>query len=202
MNLNSPIFDKVRIRHDEAEGETRSAGPTCQHPGCRLPGLHRAPMGRDREGQYLFFCLAHVQEYNKSYNYFAGMSDDAIAAFQKDAITGHRPTWTIGSQAETSGPGAPEGAPASDRFARARRWRTGAAPAEPSRRAYGKIALKALETMGLDESATPEAIRAKYKAWVKLLHPDANGGDRSREEKLREIIRAYNTLKAAGHASV
>ncbi len=43
-------------------------------------------------------------------------------------------------------------------------------------------------------------IRAKYKSWVKRLHPDANGGDRSREDRLREIINAYNTLKAAGHA--
>ncbi|MGE5388624.1 MAG: DnaJ domain-containing protein, partial [Hyphomicrobiales bacterium] len=41
------------------------------------------------------------------------------------------------------------------------------------------------------------AIRARYKDLVKRLHPDANGGDRSREEKLREIIHAYKTLRAA-----
>jgi hypothetical protein len=71
---------------------------------------------------------------------------------------------------------------------------------EQKRSKYGKLALKALETLHLDENATPEIIRAKYKSWVKQLHPDANNGDRSREEKLREIIRAYNTLKSAGHA--
>ena len=43
----------------------------------------------------------------------------------------------------------------------------------------------------------PEAIRARYKELVKRHHPDANGGDRSREEKLREIIHAYKTLRAA-----
>jgi DnaJ-class molecular chaperone len=72
--------------------------------------------------------------------------------------------------------------------------------AEQERSKYGKLALKALETLHLDEKATPELIRAKYKSWVKRLHPDANNGDRSREEKLREIIKAYNTLRSAGHA--
>ena len=49
----------------------------------------------------------------------------------------------------------------------------------------------------LEESADPAAIRARYKELVKRLHPDANGGDRSREEKLREIIQAYKHLRTA-----
>ena len=39
------------------------------------------------------------------------------------------------------------------------------------------------------------AIKARYKELVKRHHPDANGGDRSSEEKLREIIQAYNYLR-------
>lgn len=50
--------------------------------------------------------------------------------------------------------------------------------------------------MGLDENADADAIRSRYKDMVKRLHPDANGGDRSLEDKLREIIRAYNYLKS------
>ena len=69
---------------------------TCGWPGCRAAGTHRAPKGRGRDGEYLFFCLDHVREYNHSYNYFAGMSDDEVAAWQKAAITGHRPTWKMG----------------------------------------------------------------------------------------------------------
>ena len=49
-----------------------------------------------REREYWRFCLEHVREYNHSYNYFAGMSDDAVARYQKDAVTGHRPTWKMG----------------------------------------------------------------------------------------------------------
>ena len=54
-------------------------------------------MGRLREGQYFCFCLDHVREYNATYNYFNGMSDEAVLRYQKDALTGHRPTWKMGA---------------------------------------------------------------------------------------------------------
>jgi DnaJ-class molecular chaperone len=57
--------------------------------------------------------------------------------------------------------------------------------------------MKALATLDLDDSADAETIKTRYKEWVKRLHPDANGGDRSREDKLREIIQAYNYLRSA-----
>lgn len=199
MDLNSPIFDRVRIRSDEAETRGRAA-PRCQHPGCQEGGEYKAPLGRHHEGQYVFMCLPHVQAYNKSYNYFQGMSDEAVQNFQKDALTGHRPTWTIGVKARGPGPAASEEGVYDAMGLFGRRRQRQAAAEERARSKYGKLALKALETLHLDEQATAETIRAKYKSWVKRLHPDANGGDRSREEKLREIIKAYNTLRTAGHA--
>ncbi len=62
---------------------------------------------------------------------------------------------------------------------------------------YSPVSMRALAALDLDETAGPEAIRTRYKDLVKRHHPDANGGDRSREEKLREIIHAYKTLRAA-----
>jgi DnaJ-class molecular chaperone len=58
------------------------------------------------------------------------------------------------------------------------------------------LALKALMTLELDGSATQAKIKARYKDLVKRHHPDANGGDRSSEDRLREIIQAYNYLRA------
>jgi curved DNA-binding protein CbpA len=52
--------------------------------------------------------------------------------------------------------------------------------------------------MGLEENADSAAIKAQYKVLVKRFHPDANGGDRSFEERLRDIIRAHDVLRAAG----
>jgi DnaJ-class molecular chaperone len=64
---------------------------------------------------------------------------------------------------------------------------------------YGLAALKALDQLGLDDSVDMAVIKARYKDLVKRLHPDANAGDRSNEDKLREIIRAYNYLKSVKH---
>jgi DnaJ-class molecular chaperone len=57
---------------------------------------------------------------------------------------------------------------------------------------------KALDTLGLDAGVTPQQVKAKFKELVKRHHPDANGGDRSTEDRLVEIIQAYNYLKSVG----
>ncbi len=201
MNLNSPLFDKVRTRPVAEEARTDEAR-LCQHPGCARKGEYRAPRGRDYEGQYLFFCLDHVREYNQTYNYFNGMSDAAVQAYMKDALTGHRPTWQSGVN------GAPDPGTASkidsasvlrERIERLRRMRQEAA-AESKRVRVGKAAMKALELLGLDETADKALVRRRFKEMAKRLHPDLNEGDRSREDKLRAIIDAYNYLKSVGLA--
>src|SRR5712692_9024221 len=101
MKFDSPLFDRIRVKPGE-ERRPRSA-PACDWPDCRHAATHRAPKGRLREKEYWSFCLEHVREYNHSYNYFAGMSDDAVAQYQKDAITGHRPTWKIGMTGPING---------------------------------------------------------------------------------------------------
>ena len=96
MSTNSPLFDRIRVKPDQ-DRRCKADLPGCQWPRCKAPATHRAPKGRLRASEYWQFCLEHVREYNNSYNFFAGMSDDAIAKYQKDAITGHRPTWKMGS---------------------------------------------------------------------------------------------------------
>lgn len=196
MNFDSPLFDRIRTKAQPrpASAERRTA---CDHPGCEAKGEFRAPMGRDREGQYFCFCLDHVREYNARYNYFNGMSDEAVSRWMKDALTGHRPTWAMGQGLDRGevGRGA-EGGVARPSGPAARFWRRNAPKSQTPPR-YGVAALKALEALDLDEKAEPEAIRLRYKELVKRLHPDANGGDRSSEGKLREIIHAYKYLRSA-----
>ena len=52
--------------------------------------------------------------------------------------------------------------------------------------------------LDLEAGAERADIKARFKELVKRHHPDANGGDRGSEDKLREIIQAYNYLKSAG----
>ncbi|MCZ8376488.1 MAG: J domain-containing protein [Beijerinckiaceae bacterium] len=199
MNLNSPLFDRIRSKPN-AEEVRADQEPVCQHPGCSRKGEFRAPKGRDHEGEFYLFCLEHVKEYNQSYNYFAGMTDAAVQSYQKDALTGHRPTWNIsvtgaGLGAESKVDAATLLRAKLDRLRRARE-----AAAQTRNRPVGKAALKALESLGLDETADKPMVRRRFKELAKRLHPDLNEGDRSREEKLRAIIDAYNYLKTVGLA--
>jgi hypothetical protein len=203
MKPDSKLFDKIRIKPDP-ESVRRQKHPTCEWVGCENAGTHKAPKGRGAEGLFHTFCIDHVREYNKTYNYFAGMKEDAVAAYHKDSLTGHRPTWTMGVNARSwvrtnAGEESPGYASSADpsvvlRRARVRR----AAPPEPPRRKLKALELRSLEVMSLTETATGPEIKSRYKELVKRHHPDANGGDRSSEDLLQEIIHAYNHLKSVG----
>jgi hypothetical protein len=224
VNLNSKYFDSIRIAPRKQRGpegvdalrQTRkeSAPRRCEWDGCRLVGLHRAPKGTARqapfgvESEYRWFCAAHIREFNQNYDYFKDMSDAEIAAFQRDALTGHRPTWGLGVNAAPgygTGLGADKG-----RTTRGRPFHdafgffgdaAGAAseePARPIRRKARTLELQALQTLGLDETAALNEIKSRYKELVKKHHPDANGGDRSAEERLRKVIQAYDYLRKSG----
>jgi hypothetical protein len=201
MKFDSPIFDRIRVKPGEDRPHPDS--PVCNWSGCDAPATHRAPKGRLREGQYWRFCLEHVREYNHSYNYFAGMSDDAVAKFQKDAITGHRPTWKMGAHAGRHNDDHGWGT-AADPLGIFRElggrgnWQPEHERPEREGRLVRNAERKALDTLGVDLGATRADIKARFKLLVKRHHPDANGGDRGSEDRLREVIQAYNYLKSAG----
>jgi curved DNA-binding protein CbpA len=204
MKLDSAYFNKIRI-DSGAPKRPEPARRVCEMTGCDAAGTHKAPKGRAQEGEYFWFCLAHVRQYNKAYNYFSGMNDAAIQAFQRDASFGHRPTWQMGVNAKGDEP------VRQPRTAAGFRWTGGAHDPfrlfgegfqtrgpEPERRKVHNMEARSLTTLGLEMSATAAEIKARYKLLVKRHHPDANGGDRSLEDRLREIIQAYSYLKSAG----
>lgn len=207
MTLSSKYFDSIRIR-SKKETEAKPRVPECQWDGCEKPGAHKAPVGRMREGEYFHFCIDHVREYNKSFNYFSGVPDGDIARFQKEALTGNRPTWSTAANSSAAPSSSPNMA----------KMRSGSAAyhnrvrdpfnlfkeAKETARAAAKVRkpkaleTKALATLGLEANSTSDAIKARYKELVKLHHPDANGGDRASEDRFRDVIQAYQLLKQAG----
>ena len=207
MKFDSPLFDRIRVKPDQ-DRRPRTTQPICDWPGCAQPANHRAPKGRTQEKEYWCFCLDHVREYNHSYNFFAGMSDEAVARYQKDAVIGHRPTWKMGmlggrrARKPVFGRYFSGYAGADDPFEMFREF--GARPrqerrsSEAERRAVRNAERKAFHVLGLEADAERAEIKARFKELVKRHHPDANGGDRTSEDKLREIIEAYNYLKSAG----
>jgi curved DNA-binding protein CbpA len=207
MKNDSPLFDGIRVKPDK-DRRLRAQCPACEWPKCTAPGTHRAPKGRLREKEYWQFCLNHVREYNHSYNFFDGMSLDDVAKFQKDALIGHRPTWKMGmnggrpTSRSHSARFHPEFVSANDPFGVFREFGgpAGARPESerPEVRAVRNAERKALDSLGLEANASADDVKTRFKALVKRHHPDANGGDRSTEDKLREIIQAYKYLKSIG----
>lgn len=210
MNSDSPLFDRIRVKPDQ-DRRLNAELPACEWPHCGAPATHRAPKGRLRASEYWRFCLEHAREYNNSYNFFAGMSEDAIAKYQKEAVTGHRPTWKMGSiggigrragAGRGSGKFRVSGWAADDPFAlfgeAGGNWSSQAPPAAAGRTVLN-AQRRAFGVLGLEADAKRADIKARFKLLVKRHHPDANGGDRSCEERLREIIQAYNCLKSAGY---
>jgi hypothetical protein len=205
MKTHSPLFDRIRVKPDK-DRRLRAQCPACEWPDCQAPATHRAPKGRLREREYWCFCLEHVREYNHAYNFFAGMSMDDIARYQKDAVIGHRPTWKMGMnggrpssrshssrfRAQFSGPDDPFGLFRD--FDAGAQTRSSPRHARPVRNAERK----ALDALGLEPQASSQQVKRRFKELVKRHHPDANGGDRSSEARLREIIQAYNYLKSIG----
>jgi hypothetical protein len=208
MKYDSPLFDSIRVKPDQ-DRRLRAEHPACEWPNCKAAATHRAPKGRLQINEYWRFCLEHVREYNHSYNFFAGMNEDDIARYQKDALIGHRPTWKMGMNG-----GRPTGRSYSARFrpdldnaadplGLFRHFgAAAAADGERLRRRETRVIRnaerRALDVLGLEPEATTAEIKVRFKALVKRHHPDANGGDRSSEDRLRDIIQAYNYLKSIG----
>ncbi|MGZ8363718.1 MAG: DnaJ domain-containing protein [Caulobacteraceae bacterium] len=209
-----PKFIDIRIRPPkEGEGEEEAAARddvyslkpgerACDHAGCRLAAVAKAPKSRQLMHDHYWFCQAHAAEYNKNWDFFSGMSEGEIRAFQEARFTGERPTWDFKAsrasrEAAAFSTGNSKGA--YDPFSLFRGGARKAEPVEPEGRHLGKLERTALADLDLDHMAEPAAIRARYTELVKRCHPDANGGDRSAENKLQRVLKAFKTLRKAGH---
>ena len=199
MKFDSPLFDKIRVKPAK-DRRPKTAGPKCQWAGCQEKAGHRAPKGRGQEKDYWSFCLEHVRQYNQNYNFFKGMSDAAVMAYQKDALTGHRPTWKMGTGKGNVRPDFSAFGNRADPFEIFGEGARAEQQAKAETRQIRNAERKALDTLGLDVGASRHEVKMRFKELVKRHHPDANGGDRSTEDRLVEIIQSYNYLKSVGFA--
>jgi hypothetical protein len=200
MKFDSPLFDSIKVKPSK-DRRAKTSGPNCEWAGCKEKATHKAPKGRGLEKDYWNYCIGHVRQYNANYNYFVGMKDDEVLAYQKDALTGHRPTWKMGTQKR----GKPDFDAAMDPLGVIRelngRSSSSSGPDpdhKPKQRIVRNVERKALETLGLEAGATAAQVKTRFKELAKRHHPDANGGDKSSQDRLVDIIQAYNHLKANG----
>ncbi|MEM7443601.1 MAG: DnaJ domain-containing protein [Pseudomonadota bacterium] len=167
----------------------------CDHPGCNAEGVYRAPKSRTELKDYYWFCLDHVRAYNKAWNYYEGLSDDEVERSLRADTVWQRRTKPLGSwrarehwlREKVARDFDPDGAGSREEHT---------AHSSP-RHSYGSDFDRALAVLGLKAPVDWVIVKIQYKQLVKRHHPDANGGDKDAEERLKAINHAYGILKAA-----
>jgi hypothetical protein len=186
-------------RQARFHGRVEGRQAQCSHPGCDEPGEFRAPPadgrrpGFDGPGEWRWLCLDHVRAFNDSYNYFNGMSSDEIEAAQTPYGGWERSTRAFA----VNGAPPPKWADFIDpldaigaRFARSDAPRTDGRP-------LSDVDRRSLRILGLGTDADRRALRQRYADLVRRFHPDRNGGDRSHERKLGQVLEAWQVLRVA-----
>ncbi|MFS4437800.1 DnaJ domain-containing protein [Paracoccaceae bacterium GXU_MW_L88] len=174
-------------------GAFETSSRKCDHPGCDDAGKYRAPKSPDRLDEFYWFCMQHVREFNANWNYFANVPEDELEQRFKDSKSWGQ-TKPLGSNPEAA---------AWQRFGindahevlgdKATRRREGS---DVTRR-LPPTERKALGILDAKDSMTKSEIRKVYKSLVKDLHPDMNGGKRDDEDRLREVVWAWDQIKAS-----
>ncbi len=182
--MRRPVPDAINAPFERSGDAERR----CQHPGCPEQGAYRAPVSRDRLSEYYWFCIEHVREYNRAWDYFAGMSEAEIEHQRRWDTVWQRPSWPLGQFGQRAG--------------RASRFKVGDGfeffsedAASPARGRAQSEEQKALALLDLKEPVPFEDVRTRYKTLVKQLHPDANPSNAEAEERLKFVNQAYAALK-------
>jgi hypothetical protein len=164
-------------------------GRPCDMPSCDAPGEYRAPKSRDHLTEYHWFCLDHVRAYNASWDFYKGMSAAQIEDQLRSDTAWQRPTWPLGRLGSNWN---------EEEFLRdplgmlnhgkSRR------PAPSADTAPADLR-QPLATLGLPWPVTLDQAKSRWKELAKLHHPDANGGNRDAEERLKTINLAYAAVR-------
>ncbi|MBB4639878.1 hypothetical protein HNQ99_000158 [Rhizorhapis suberifaciens] len=171
--------------------------------GCDQAGEFRAPQegGRqgqpDNQGSWLWLCLDHVREFNQRYNYFSGMTTEEIQEAQRPYAGWERETRAFSSSAASPPPRWQDFADPLDAIGARYKEKLKKVHARQDGKPLSSDDRKALRTLGLATDADRKALRARYTELVRKYHPDKNGGDRSFEKALQDVISAYTHLRKA-----
>jgi len=184
----------VIVKPARLHGRVEGARARCAVPGCTAPGEFKAPLqpaNFDGPGNWRFLCLDHVREHNAKYNFFEGMSPDEITRAQHPLAGWDRPSRRFAANGADPPPRWSDFSDPLDaisgRFGKVR------GRANPTR--FSKPEQRALSVLGLGEDADRHQLRQRYSNLVRRYHPDKNGGDRTHERRLREVIEAYQLLR-------
>lgn len=181
-------------KQSRLHGRVEGARAQCAVPGCHAPGEFKAPLqpaNFDGPGAWRFLCLDHVRQHNAKYNFFEGMSPEEITEAQSPLAGWERPSRKFAANGADPPPRWSDFSDPLDAIST--RFGSVREAARPSR--FSKPERRALSVLGLAEDADRHQLRQSYSSLVRRYHPDKNGGDRSHEGRLGEVIEAYQLLR-------
>ena len=153
----------------------------CNYPNCELEGGYRAPKSYDNLNDYQWFCLDHIKEFNKKWDYHKQMGADEIETDIRFDTIWRRPTHSFGSgkkffdfNINGEDMGSFENPSKSTSSSNKLHW--------------------SLSELELDINTDINLIKKKYKELVKLHHPDVKGDSKKNIDKFRNLVEAYNYL--------
>ena len=165
----------------------------CDSPKCNEKGEYKAPKSRVMLNDYYYFCLNHIKEYNKSWDFYKGMSVEQIENSMRSDTFWDRPSWPLKNSFKNI-------------FDEFNEYVEDFVKNDDDKinDTYFKNKLldesltieeaKALKELDLKMPISLEKIKKNYKKLVKIFHPDVNGNNKDAEEKFKQINESYKLL--------
>ena len=190
---------KRRSKRTSVSGGFETSLRTCEIDGCSEEAKYRAPKSPKDLENFHWFCLKHVKEYNTRWNFFKNHSEEEFEEEVNLSKTWGRKTKPFGSKATAN-------KPHSDGNSRLRFGiddpygfidNLGTKDSNPivAKKRLNHSEQKALSILGATDSMTKDEIRKLYKILIKDLHPDTNDGKRDDEERMTEVVWAWDQIR-------
>ncbi|GBQ68585.1 molecular chaperone DnaJ [Ameyamaea chiangmaiensis NBRC 103196] len=193
------MMNKRTTRHRAFDPDPNAPTRCCDMPGCDAAAGYRAPRARDQLNDYFWFCLEHVRAYNANWDYYRGMTPGQIESHLRADTAWQRPTWKMGHRGaqvfDEEDVLDPLDILGAARQNRARAHRGSGPSARPADNGAPEPLREPLDTLGLAWPVSMDDLKTRYKSLARLHHPDANGGDRAAEERLKSINVAYSAVR-------
>ncbi len=172
-------------------GASETSVRLCEHEGCEEAGKFRAPKAPDVLDDFFWFCQQHVREYNLKWNFFDGTTEAELNAQRSKDKVWERETKPLGDPEARAwarlGIEDPHQVLGANGTQNKGRVSTGRKLPPTERRA--------IEILDAKDNWTKTEVRRAYKSLIKVLHPDMNGGDRSQEEQLQQVVWAWDQIR-------
>ena len=163
--------------------DKQNSNRICNNPDCDELGIYPAPKSRNNLREYNYFFIDHVRDFNKSWNYFAGLNEEELEVEIRKSVTWDRPSWKFGTKTINHD------------FEKAFKFFD-----EQKKIRKNKVIDKKLENcfkvLELNSDSNLKEIKSKYKLLAKKWHPDAQNSvaSKNNKDKFINISNAYKTI--------